>query len=427
MASISRQSEETQRKHKQQLKEFLKHPANRECMDCTCQGPTWASLNLGIFLCARCSGLHRKVGVHISKIRSCTLDLWEPQWIKAILAMGNARGKEVYEARLPEGYPKPDQSESNEVMEQWIRAKYELKRYWKTQECLPARRTPPPASPISQSPLSQSPQMSDPSEDEISDEEEAPSLANWTSPALPTVGQVVAVRRKKPVRPRPVCEPIPTEAPVAKVHDVLAPCFRAECMDEPVTIPALLPDGSEPSFHTPSPPLPAPPSLPEETVHLPSSFNFINPGVAEESPLLIFDELTATQEIAEPDRTRATQQIMGMFSQPSADPAPQACPEPSQSPSPSAFQFMQPHHDPPQTRPWIHPDTRFQSEPTNSTPQPSPLQLQHQLLSLQMGMQQLFGMQANPFPSLHSQQRFPLQESSAHKAVPTVGWLANMN
>lgn len=45
------------------------------------QGPRWASWNLGVFLCIRCSGIHRSMGVHISKVRSVNLDTWAPEWI----------------------------------------------------------------------------------------------------------------------------------------------------------------------------------------------------------------------------------------------------------------------------------------------------------------------------------------------------------
>ena len=40
-------------------------------------GPDWASINLGITVCIECSGVHRNMGVHFSKVRSLTLDKWE--------------------------------------------------------------------------------------------------------------------------------------------------------------------------------------------------------------------------------------------------------------------------------------------------------------------------------------------------------------
>lgn len=38
--------------------------------------PEWASLNLGILMCIECSGVHRNLGSHISKVRSLGLDDW---------------------------------------------------------------------------------------------------------------------------------------------------------------------------------------------------------------------------------------------------------------------------------------------------------------------------------------------------------------
>ena len=59
--------------------DFLDIPGNRKCADCSSKSPKWASINLGIMLCIECSGIHRSLGVHISKVRSVTLDDWEPE------------------------------------------------------------------------------------------------------------------------------------------------------------------------------------------------------------------------------------------------------------------------------------------------------------------------------------------------------------
>lgn len=130
MASISKQSKETQDRHRKMLAELLKRPENHECMDCRARNPTWASINLGVFLCIRCSGLHRQVGVHITQVRSCTMDLWEPHQIAFMQSMGNAKARAIWEATLPHDYGKPSENEDSQLVLQWIRTKYEKKRYY---------------------------------------------------------------------------------------------------------------------------------------------------------------------------------------------------------------------------------------------------------------------------------------------------------
>ncbi|KAK6457230.1 zinc finger protein [Scheffersomyces xylosifermentans] len=112
-------------KHKAILKQLLKENANKTCADCkTSKNPRWASWSLGCFICIRCSGIHRSMGTHISKVKSVDLDAWTDDQIENMVKWGNERCNAFWEAKLPDDYI-PDQSK----IESFIRTKYDIKKW----------------------------------------------------------------------------------------------------------------------------------------------------------------------------------------------------------------------------------------------------------------------------------------------------------
>ncbi|KAB0391784.1 hypothetical protein E2I00_000488 [Balaenoptera physalus] len=104
-------------------------PGNASCCDCGLADPRWASINLGITLCIECSGIHRSLGVHFSKVRSLTLDTWEPELLKLMCELGNDVMNRVYEADVEKmGIKKPQPGQRQEK-EAYIRAKYVERKF----------------------------------------------------------------------------------------------------------------------------------------------------------------------------------------------------------------------------------------------------------------------------------------------------------
>jgi len=117
-----------------ELRAVAELPPNRACADCgaDCGLDQWASVNLGVFICIECSGVHRALGVDVSQVRSVKLDEWTLSQVAVVKAVGNAKAALLWEAELdasgearPKGLAAPRDEREN-----FINAKYVLKRYY---------------------------------------------------------------------------------------------------------------------------------------------------------------------------------------------------------------------------------------------------------------------------------------------------------
>ncbi|XP_078186149.1 arf-GAP with coiled-coil, ANK repeat and PH domain-containing protein 3 isoform X3 [Callithrix jacchus] len=116
---------------------------NSQCGDCGQPDPRWASINLGVLLCIECSGIHRSLGVHCSKVRSLTLDSWEPELLKLMCELGNSTVNQIYEAQFEgTGSRKPSASSPRQDKEAWIKDKYVEKKFLRKAPVVPAREAP---------------------------------------------------------------------------------------------------------------------------------------------------------------------------------------------------------------------------------------------------------------------------------------------
>uniref|UniRef100_A0A3Q4IBE0 ArfGAP with GTPase domain, ankyrin repeat and PH domain 2 n=1 Tax=Neolamprologus brichardi TaxID=32507 RepID=A0A3Q4IBE0_NEOBR len=101
---------------------------NSQCVDCEAPNPTWASLNLGALICIECSGIHRNLGTHLSRVRSLDLDDWPGELTQVLAAIGNHMANSIWES-CTQGRTKPTPSATREERESWIRAKYEQRAF----------------------------------------------------------------------------------------------------------------------------------------------------------------------------------------------------------------------------------------------------------------------------------------------------------
>ncbi|XP_054547957.1 arf-GAP with SH3 domain, ANK repeat and PH domain-containing protein 1 isoform X3 [Talpa occidentalis] len=106
------------------IEDVQRLPGNDVCCDCGSSEPTWLSTNLGILTCIECSGIHREMGVHVSRIQSLELDKLGTSELLLAKNVGNNSFNDIMEANLPSPSPKPTPSSDMTIRKEYITAKY---------------------------------------------------------------------------------------------------------------------------------------------------------------------------------------------------------------------------------------------------------------------------------------------------------------
>ncbi|EMG48165.1 GTS1 Protein GTS1 [Candida maltosa Xu316] len=120
-------SRKSEKEKSGRLIEIVNSNANRnKCGECGAPYPTWASYNIGILLCGRCSSLHKRIlgppNQNVSKVKSLTLDSWTDSQIDHLQRVGNRRANKKWNSkRIPFPY---DGDDDVSAVEQYLRDKY---------------------------------------------------------------------------------------------------------------------------------------------------------------------------------------------------------------------------------------------------------------------------------------------------------------
>ncbi|KAL4815454.1 hypothetical protein BDW67DRAFT_164057 [Aspergillus spinulosporus] len=136
-------SKRQQLRNERTLQDLIRSvPGNDRCADCSAMNPGWASWNLGIFLCMRCAALHRKMGTHISKVKSLSMDSWASDQVDNMKSRGNILVNKIYNPRNVQPPVPTDIDESDACMERFIRQKYQTRTLEDGKPKPPSRQDP---------------------------------------------------------------------------------------------------------------------------------------------------------------------------------------------------------------------------------------------------------------------------------------------
>ncbi|KAL2827399.1 hypothetical protein BDW59DRAFT_57096 [Aspergillus cavernicola] len=136
-------SKRQQQRNERALQDLIRSvPGNDRCADCSAMNPGWATWNIGAFLCMRCAALHRKMGTHISKVKSLSMDSWSLEQVDEMKSHGNTIVNKLYNPRNVQPPIPTDIDEADACMERFIRQKYQTRTLEDGRPKPPSRKDP---------------------------------------------------------------------------------------------------------------------------------------------------------------------------------------------------------------------------------------------------------------------------------------------
>ena len=106
------------------LENILSFPQNKLCGDCKFPSPDWISLNYGVLVCYKCSGVHRSLGVQNTRVKSVKLDSLTLRQLFLMAYIHNEKANQYWEANMPNDIVRPGTTSTPRELSQFIRAKY---------------------------------------------------------------------------------------------------------------------------------------------------------------------------------------------------------------------------------------------------------------------------------------------------------------
>lgn len=298
----------SQASFKKRLKALMNKPENQVCSDCPERQPRWASLivpppgsppgalPIGAFCCLECSGSHRRLGVHISFVRSITLDSWKEKEVLAMENGGNHKVNAIFEANIT--VSKPTASASGAVRERFIRDKYERRKYYD------------PAV------LQQYQESSDSSSDES--EEEAPRRPVVRAPSEAARKRAQARKQRQAGGTMAVLPKARSDGSTKKSSSVqkrIAPAAPA-----PAPAVDLLDFGLPPVAADHGPPPNPPSASPSPTLDMFKDMNISEnnaiPPTQTQQSANAGQNMNAQQNVAQTKKTMTSDDILGLFNAP---------------------------------------------------------------------------------------------------------------